>query len=367
MEALATNPADRSVARLEIFHRQYLDENGETLAPLPAFCNDAALMEAMYRGMSLTRAFDAKCVSLQRTGRLGTFATSLGQEAIPVGIASAMLASDVLLPSYREGGAQIWRGCGIDELLIYWGGDESGHAYSNPAVAQDFPICITVGNHALHAAGVAAAMKLKGESRAAVCVFGDGATSKGDVYEAMNVAGVWELPLVFAIVNNRWAISTPLDRQTAAETLAQKGLAAGLRVIQADGNDVIAVHDTVREALAAARGGAGATLIECMTYRLNDHNTADDATRYRDPEEVKARWAFCPVKRFRSFLEKRGAWTQAREAEMHNDIVSRIDAAVDRYLAHPSPSPEEMFAHTYARLPIAYAAQRQEALASAHE
>ena len=367
MEGGTEHLADRVVARFEIRCRQYLDENGETVAELPGFCRDEKLMDALYRGMSLTRAFDAKCVNLQRTGRLGTFATSLGQEAIPVGIAAAMRESDVFLPSYREGGAQIWRGSAMDELLIYWGGDEAGHAYAEPRVAQDFPVCITVGNHALHAAGVATALKLKGEDRAALCVFGDGATSKGDVYEAINVAGVWDLPLVFVITNNRWAISTPVDRQTAAATLAQKGLAGGLRVLQVDGNDVLGVYDAVSEALDVGRRGGGATLIECLTFRLNDHNTADDSTRYRDPEEVKTRWAFCPLKRFRSFLEKRGAWTDEREARMEASIAEEIDAAVKRYLTYPEPSPATMFEYTYARLPDAYINQRDEALAARHE
>src|SRR4029078_12310032 len=141
-------------------------------------------------------------------------------------------ATDILVQSDREGGAQIWRGCGMDELLIYWGGDEAGHAYAEPRVAQDFPVCITVGNHALHAAGMATALKLKGEDRAVLCVFGDGATSKGDVYEAINVAGGWDLPLALGATNSRGAISTPVDRQTAVATLVQKGLAGGLRVLQ---------------------------------------------------------------------------------------------------------------------------------------
>jgi 2-oxoisovalerate dehydrogenase E1 component subunit alpha len=331
------------------------------LAALPEFCGDGELLRALYRGMLLTRAFDSKCVNLQRTGRLGTFATSLGQEAIPVGVASAMRPDDVLVPSYREGGAQLWRGCRIDELLVYWSGDERGHAYSNPGVAQDFPVCITVGNHALHAAGVATAMKLKGEDRTAVCLFGDGATSKGDVYEAINVAGVWKLPLIFVIVNNGWAISTPLEKQTAAETLAQKGIAGGLHVLQTDGNDVIAVHDAVREALARARKGEGATLIECLTYRLNDHNTADDSSRYRDMGEVQARWTFCPIKRFRAFLENRGLWSEQLQQKTDSEIAQEIDAAVDAYLAHSPPAAEQMFAHTYASIPAALAQQREEA------
>jgi 2-oxoisovalerate dehydrogenase E1 component alpha subunit len=364
MPADLASDSDQIVAHFQVRRRQFLDEDGKPLAPLPDFCDDLALMAAIYRGMSLARAFDAKCVNLQRTGRLGTFATSLGQEAVPVGAASGMRASDVLVPSYREAGAQIWRGCRLEELLLYWGGDERGHAFADPGVMQDFPVCITVGNHALHAAGVAAAMRLKAEDRAAVCVFGDGATSKGDVYEAMNVAGVWHLPLVFVIVNNQWAISTPLERQTAAPTLAQKGIAGGLHVLQTDGNDVIAVRHAVAEALDAARSGEGATLVECVTYRLNDHNTADDSSRYRDLEEVKARWRSCPLKRMRAFLQGRADWSEERENAMQAEIAALIEAAVERYLATAPPLSDQMFAHTYARMPAALTAQRDEALGS---
>jgi len=353
--------SDSTVATFEIRRRRFLDQNGDPVAALPAFASDAEFLRSLYRAMCLTRAYDAKCVNLQRTGQLGTFATSLGQEAVPVGAASAMREDDVLVPSYREGGAMLWRGTRMEEMLVYWGGDETGHAYSDPRVAQDFPVCITVGNQALHAAGVAAAIRYREEERAALCVFGDGATSKGDVYAALNVAGVWSLPVVFVITNNRWAISTPLERQTAAETLAQKGLAGGVNVLQVDGNDVIAVHDAAREALKRARTGKGASLIECLTYRLNDHNTADDSTRYRDPEEVKPRWALCPVRRMRAFLEKRSLWSDRQEQEMAKSIAADIDAAVERYLAHPAPRVEGMFDSTYAELPEAYREQREEA------
>lgn len=358
---MARRSSDTTVATFEIRRRRFLDQNGDPVAALPAFATNADFLRALYRGLCLTRAYDAKCVNLQRTGQLGTFATSLGQEAVPIGAASAMREDDVLVPSYREGGALMWRGVAIEEMLVYWGGDESGHAYADPRVAEDFPVCITVGNQALHAAGVAAAIRYREEERAALCVFGDGATSKGDVYEAINVAGVWTLPLVFVITNNRWAISTPIERQTAAETLAQKGLAGGIEVLQADGNDVIAVHDAVREALKRAREGKGAALVECLTYRLNDHNTADDSTRYRDPDEVKARWPYCPVTRMRAFLEKRQIWSIRQEKAMQAEIAAEIEAGVERYLAHPLPAPEAMFDYAYADLPAAYAGQREEA------
>ena len=354
--------ADTVVAHFEISLRRFLDDGGRPVAELPAFTRDRDLMQRIYRAMSFTRLYDAKRVSLQRTGRMGTSATALGQEAVPIGYASAMRADDVLVPAYREDGAQIWRGVAIHEMLIYWGGNEAGQCYADPRVAQDFPVAITVGNQVLHAAGVATAMKLRGEPRAALSVIGDGATSKGDFYEALNVAGVWQLPVVFVITNNRWAISTPLERQTAAGTLAQKGLAGGIAVLQADGNDVIAVHDAVSEALARARSGKGATVIECLTYRLNDHNTADDSTRYRDPEEVKARWAQCPLKRLRTWLEAQDWWSDAQEETMRLEIARELDQAVEHYLSAPSPEIAAMFDYTYARLPRALEAQRAEAL-----
>jgi pyruvate dehydrogenase E1 component alpha subunit len=223
-------------------------------------------------------------VALQRTGQLGTYASSLGQEAVGVGVADAMQSGDVLLPSFREQAAQLVRGVTPLELLLYWGGDERGSDFAGPR--QDFPICITVGGHAPHAAGVAMAFKLSGEPNVAVCVFGDGATSKGDVYEAMNIAGAWNLPVVFVVNNNQWAISLPRGKQTRAETLAQKAIAAGFEGEQVDGNDVIAVREVTARALAGARAGAGPRLIEALTYRLADHTTADVATRDRATEDV---------------------------------------------------------------------------------
>ena len=256
--------------------------------------------------MVLTRAFDAKAIALQRTGRLGTYASSLGQEAVGVGLAAAMRPDDVLLPSFREHGAQICRGVTLKELFLYWGGDERGNDFAGPR--QDFPNCVPVGSHAPHAVGVALAFRLRGEKRAAVCVFGDGATSKGDVAEALNMAGVWKVPAVFVVNNNGWAISVPVAKQTAAATLAQKAAAAGIAGVRVDGNDVIAVRHAVAEALAAARRGDGPTLIEAVTYRLSDHTTADDASRYRDDAEVSRHWPDEPVARLRNYLIHIGAW-----------------------------------------------------------
>src|SRR2546421_377131 len=208
------------IARFEVRHRAYLAPDGSIHRRLPAFASDTRLLVRLYRAMVLVRAFDLKAVALQRTGRLGTYAASLGQEAVSVGVASAMRNEDVLFPSYRDNAALIWRGVKLEEILLFWGGDERGNHFSGPV--QDFPYCIPVGSQAPHAAGVAYAFKLRKQPRVAVCLFGDGATSKGDVFEAMNFAGVHKLPVVFVVTNNQWAISVPLRLQTASETLGQK-------------------------------------------------------------------------------------------------------------------------------------------------
>jgi 2-oxoisovalerate dehydrogenase E1 component alpha subunit len=346
------------IARFEVHRRACLAPDGTILGQLPDFAADLESLRALYRAMVLTRTFDLKAVSLQRTGRLGTYAVSLGQEAVSVGVASAMRPEDVLLPSYRDNGTLLWRGVKMEEILLYWGGDERGNLSSGPA--HDFPFCVPVGSQAPHAAGVAYAFKLRKEPRVAVCLLGDGATSKGDVYEAMNFAGVQELPVVFVINNNQWAISVPLKMQTACATLAQKAIAAGFPGEQVDGNDVIAVRQAVEEAIAGARAGQGPRLIEAVTYRLSDHTTADDASRYRPAEEVQARWKEEPIARLRSCLVGQKAWGKAEEEQLSRECQNEIDAAIERYLAAAPRAPETMFDHLYAELPEVYAAQRSE-------
>jgi len=308
--------------------------------------------------MVMIRALDVKAVALQRTGRLGTYAVALGQEAVLVGLASAMRADDVLFPTYRENGALMWRGVTPEELLTYWGGDERGSDFATSR--EDFPISIPVGSHAAHAAGVAYAFKLRQEDRVAVCVLGDGAMSKGDVYEAMNFAAIHRLPLVFVISNNRWAISVPERLQSATPTLGQKALAVGLRAWQVDGNDVIAVSASLSEAIAGARAGEGPSCIEALTYRLGDHTTADDARRYRSDDEVQAAWKTEPIARLRRYLVESGAWTKAQEEQLLAEAQARMDLAGERYLALGPRAPATMFDHLFEALPGVYSSQRQE-------
>jgi 2-oxoisovalerate dehydrogenase E1 component alpha subunit len=357
---LRQTTAPTAVARFEIRYSRFLDPKGNAVRPLPDFAGDRAELVALYRAMVLARRFDAKAVALQRTGRLGTFASALGQEAVPVGVASAMQTEDVLLPSFREHGAQLWRRVTPAELLLFWGGDERGSDFA--AAREDFSVCVPVATHAPHAVGVALAFKLRRQKRVAVCIFGDGATSKGDVAEALNMAGVWHLPIVFVINNNRWAISLPLAQQTAAETLAQKGIAAGIEGEQVDGNDVIAVREITSRAIAKARAGGGPHLIEAVTYRLGDHTTADDASRYRSGSEVSARWAEEPIARLRQYLVGAGMWAKADEEQLLAEISLTIERAAEAYLATPPQGTEAMFDFTFETLPKDLAEQRQAAL-----
>lgn len=275
-----------TIADFEVQYSQFLDPEGKPSADIPALATDTEKLLDMYRLMTVTRVFDTKAINLQRTGKLGTYASCLGHEAAHVGIAAAMRPDDVLAPSYREYGAMLCRGVTMTEILLYWGGDERGSDYAGPR--NDFPMCVPIATQCLHAAGAAMAFQLRGEDRCAVSINGDGGTSEGAFYEAMNIAGARKLPVVFMVVNNKWAISLPIEMQTASKTLAQKAVAAGIPGIQVDGNDIIAVRHWVERALERARNGEGACLIEAVTYRLSDHTTADDSSRYRKQEEVEA-------------------------------------------------------------------------------
>ena len=343
-------------AAFKIEYTCLLDPKGQPVQTLPAFARQREEMVAMYRAMQLTRAFDAKAVALQRTGRLGTFASSLGQEAVAVGMGSAMRQDDIFVPSFREQGTQLMRGVSLVELFLYWGGDERGSDFAGPRA--DFPICVPVGSHAPHAAGAALAVQLRQQPRAVVCAFGDGATSKGDVYEAMNLAGAWQLPLVFVVNNNQWAISVPRSSQSATQTLAQKAIAAGFEGEQVDGNDVIAMRHICAQALAKARRGGGPHLIEALTYRLSDHTTADDASRYRDDKEVSAHWQDDPIARLRRYLTDAFAWNKDAEEALLETCNDEIEQAAEAYLAIPPQAPEVLFDYLYAELPLPLQEQR---------
>jgi 2-oxoisovalerate dehydrogenase E1 component alpha subunit len=338
---------------------QFLSPEGVLSSCAGEIARDADLLVGLYRAMVRTRIYDGKAIALQRTGQLGTFASALGQEAIGVGVATAMASRDVLIPSYRDHGAQFLRGATMVDNLLYWGGDERGSNFAIPRA--DFPICVPVGTQVAHAVGAAYSFMLRKEDRVAVCFIGDGGCSNGGFYEALNMAGVWKTPVVIVINNNGWAISTPCELETAAETLAQKAIAAGVEGRQVDGNDVIAIHHVARQAIEKARRGGGPTLIEAISYRLGDHTTADDATRYRDPEIVHKAWTREPIGRLRTYLSNQNVWTKEKETALLKECSEEVEKSVETYLATYAQGSDAMFDHLFAVLPAAMRRQREEA------
>jgi 2-oxoisovalerate dehydrogenase E1 component alpha subunit len=339
----------RTVAEFRIEYLRHLSPQGRALGELPAFAADDRELLKMFSAMLRARTFDAKAINLQRTGKLGTYAPCLGQEAAHVGVGAAMRPEDCLSIVYREIGTMFWRGVRMTDVLLYWGGDERGNDYSVPR--HDFSWCVPIATQTLHAAGAAMAFKIRKEPRCAVAFIGDGGTSEGSFYEAVNLAGARQLPIVFVIVNNGWAISVPLHEQTAAQTLAQKAIAGGVDGVQVDGNDVIAVRDCMERALEKARSGGGPTVVEALSYRLSDHTTADDATRYRSEDEVAEAWKIEPLVRLRKLLESRGAIDEAREQALKAEFTREVEQAVAEYLATPKQSTDAMFDHLYANPP----------------
>lgn len=335
---------------------QILNESGAMDTHYANSFDPATLLEC-YRAMSLIRQFDQKAVALQRTGQLGTYPSCLGQEAFSTGISLSLNDDDVLVPYYRDQAAQYLRGVPLHQLLMLWGGDERGNDFQGVG-REDLPVCVPIATQITHAAGIASAFKIRGQHRAVVATCGEGATSRGDFYESLNLAGVWQLPMVVVVNNNQWAISVPRELQTGCDSFAQKAIAAGVEGRQVDGNDVCAVYLACQQALKKARAGKGATLIEAVTYRLGDHTTADDASRYRSNEEVKAAWAQEPLKRLQNYLHDAGLWSPEQEQTLQNDIAEEIDVAVQTYLAQPPQKPEELFDYLFETLPYSLTGQR---------
>lgn len=345
-----------AVAEFAIDYVQVLGPDGRLVGELPDFARSPDEVIRMYRMMMLARTFDTKAVNLQRTGKLGTYPSCLGHEATHVGAGAALRPEDCIAPVYREIGTQYWRGVRMVETLTYWGGDERGNDFAVPR--HDFPWSVPIGSQTLHAAGAAMAYKIRNEPRVALAYVGDGGTSEGAFYEAINLAGARQLPVVFLIVNNRWAISVPIEQQTACATLAQKAVAAGIPGVQVDGNDLFGVRKVLSDAVERARRGDGPTVVEALTYRLSDHTTADDASRYRPEVELKAAWQNEPLPRTRVWLAANAGWTDEREQALKDECTREVEAAVQEFLAIPKQNSDAMFDHVYARQPVRLTVQK---------
>ena len=349
----------KTIASFIIPYLQYLDEHSQPTQSFPTFINNDLLID-LYKRMTLLRVFDNQMVNLHRTGKIGTFPSSLGQEAIFIPVGLAMEKTDVLCPFYRDHGALIQRGYSFSDILAYWSGDERGNA--SAAANQDFPVCVPIAGQCLHATGVAYAIQYRKEKRVVVTQIGDGGTSKGDFYEAMNLAGAWHLPLIFVIDNNQWAISVPRKKQSDTETLAQKAIAAGLDCIQVDGNDAIAMLEVMKKALLQARQGGKASVIEAVSYRLADHTTVDDASRYSHPDDKKNAWKKEPIARLGYYLESQQVWDKNKEADLQLHCKEKIEKEIANYFSRDKQKPESLFDFMYEKLPDAMIDQRDDLL-----
>lgn len=358
------HPTEKLIAHFDIPYYQWLSPEGELKADLPPHLTEETILD-LYRQILRVRTFDTKAINLQRTGKMGTYPSLLGQEAISVAIGHAMRQDDVLVPYYRDQGAQFQRGVAMADIFQYWGGDERGSDFT--ANAEDFPICVPIATQCLHATGVAAAFQYRKEARVAVTTIGEGGTSKGDFYEALNLAGAWHLPVVFIVNNNQWAISVPRSAQTHTQTIAQKAIAGGFAGVQVDGNDVIGLREVIGQSIEKARQGGGPTLIEAITYRLGDHTTADDANRYRPKAELEFAWGQEPLVRLRRFLAQKGLWSEEAEKTWLTEYQQEVNQAVETYSAIKPANLSDIFDYTYAECTKPLAEQRQHALAIAKE
>ncbi|MEE9473267.1 MAG: pyruvate dehydrogenase (acetyl-transferring) E1 component subunit alpha [Acidimicrobiia bacterium] len=324
----------------------------EILQPDGSLAADAAAplddeeTRRLFVALVAARIYDRKGTALQKQGRLATYASFEGQEAAQIGAAAALQPDDWLVATYRDAAAMWFHGYPWMNLFLGRTGDERGG--SPPMGVNVLPPSITVGAHMIHAVGLAWGERLQSRDRVAMTMFGDGATSEGDFHEAMNFAGVYQLPVVFLCQNNHYAISLPRAEQTASETIAQKADAYGFPGVQVDGNDLFAVHSAAQTATDRARSGGGPTLIEAVTYRMAPHTTADDPGRYRDSNETEAWKERDPIGRVRRYLESRGSWDDDRQAELETSAADDVEAAIAAAEDLEPLGPAEVFSAMFA-------------------
>lgn len=289
--------------------------------------SDDQLKEIMYR-MVFTRTWDDRAVNLGRQGRLGFYAPVSGQEATMVGSEYALVKEDFICPGYRDMPQLVWHGLPLYQAFLYSRGHQ--HGGQIPEGVNVLMPQIIIGAQILHATGVAMGFKLKNEKRVAITYTGDGGSSEGDFYEGMNFAGAFKLPVVYFVQNNGYAITTPFSKQTAAQSIAHKALAAGIRGLQVDGMDVLAVISAVQEAAEIGRNGGGATLIEALTYRFRPHSMADDTTKYRTKEEEQEWSVRDPLVRFGKYLESKGLWSEEDTARVKEEAKNTVNEHIKK-------------------------------------
>ena len=300
---------------------------------------------AIYRSLILLRTYDERSVVYHRQGRIGTYAIFWNHEAMQAGSVHALAEEDWIFPSYRESAIGLLRGIPASTVLHWWRGHPAG--WWNPAEFRVASICVPIATHVPHAAGLAWGEKLKGNSTVAVAYFGDGATSEGSFHEGANFAAVMQAPLILFCNNNHWAISTPLEAQTRAETLADKAVGYGMPGVRVDGGDVLAVYEATREAVERGRAGGGPTFIEAVSYRAAPHATADDPRVYIDLDRVEEEKRNECVGRYDAYLRRLGVLDDATAEEIKNEALETMRQGITAAEAEPEPDPELVFDNAY--------------------
>ena len=309
---------------------------------------DKTILKA-YKFMQYVRTADEMCISYQRQGRLYTFPPNLGQEAIATAAGFVMKKEDWLVPSYREVAAWLLKGASLKDIFLLWGGNEEGAMFSR--AENILPVSVPIASQLLHAVGIGFALKYKNKDGVIYAFVGDGGTSEGDFHEALNFAGVWKTPVIFVIQNNQYAISVPVNKQTAAKNLAIKSVAYGIPGIRVDGNDFLAMHRALTEASKFATDGNGPILIEAVTYRKGAHTTSDDPSIYRTSEE-ETEWSVKdPIKRLRSYLINKKLWISSEDEKLIEGYKKEIDAQFLEYEKHPEYKLDDVFDHMYKEIP----------------
>ena len=324
---------------------QYLSDEGAPLKELPF--DEGAMLEG-YRALRRARFFDERAEVLQRQGKLGVYPPFRGQEAAQVGAMLALEKSDWLVPSYRESAAALVHGLPLDYLILYWRAHPAGWRF--PEGLNILPFYIPIATQLPQAVGVAHAGTLQGENWVVAAFIGDGGTSEGDFHEALNFAAVFQAPVVFVVQNNGWAISVPTHKQMRVERIADKAKGYGMPGALVDGNDLVAVWQTAKEAVARARAGEGPTLIEAVTYRVAPHTTSDDPSRYRDEAETKEWVGREPVGRMRKALASLNLWDDAKEEALLGELRGELEAAVKKADSAPDPKPWDIVEHVFAEM-----------------
>ncbi|KGX86875.1 pyruvate dehydrogenase (acetyl-transferring) E1 component subunit alpha [Pontibacillus litoralis] len=327
--------------------KQLLNEKGEVTEVLQNELLNDAFIRLLYYHLIRSRTFDRKCVSLQRQGRIGTYAPFEGQEAAQVGSAMALEQNDWLFPTYRDHAATMTFGHDLTTILLYWNG--RNESCIPPEGKRIIPPAVPIATQLPHATGTAIAEQKKGTNHAVIAYFGDGATSEGDFHEGLNIASVFQAPVVFFNQNNQYAISVPIEKQMKSKTIAQKAMAYDMPSVRIDGNDVFSVYRETKKALDRARNGEGPTLIEAVTWRYGAHTTADDPTKYRNQEDSEnRRKAYDPILRLEKYMLANAICQQEEMEQMKQEVIIEVEQAVEQMEQVPPVSVDDIFDYVFA-------------------